>query len=430
MENGYIKVASYEAKIGEVKRVLLLYSGGLDSSCMIPWLKEKYGCEVVTLTVNLGQMADDLEAVRQRALKLGAEEALVVDATERFYKECLTKAILANGCYNGYYLSTPLGRIVTCEVAVEAAKEVGADAIGHGCTGKGNDQVRFDAGILALWPEAKIVAPAREWSMGRKEELEFARKHGVDVSVVKRSPYSHDDNLWGVTSEGREIEDAEQVPRLEEALSVCNTSQGAPNEPSQIEIEFERGLPVALNGERLDGVELVRRLNRLGAMHGVGVSVVHEDRIVGLKVRGVYEAPAAHILITAHKALETLVLTKQQLLQKQALEPLWARLVYEGLWHEPARADLDALFAHSNRTATGTVVLQLYKGNCVALAVKSRYSLLDARLATFEAERLFNKSASAPFIELYSLQMRKVAQLHRLLEEEQCHGCGTPATAL
>ena len=417
MDGDYIKIASYEAKVGEVKRVLLLYSGGLDSSCMIPWLKEKYGCEVVTLTVNLGQMADDLEVVRERALKLGAEDALVVDATKRFWEECLTRAILANACYNGYYLSTPLGRVVTCEVAVETAKEVGADAIGHGCTGKGNDQVRFDAGILALWEEAKIVAPVREWGMGRAEEIEFAKQHGIDVSVVKRSPYSHDDNLWGVTSEGREIEDAEEVPRLEEALSVCNTPQNAPDEPVQVEIEFKEGIPVGLNGERLEGVELVRRLNRLGALHGVGVSVVHEDRIVGLKVRGVYEAPAAHILITAHKALETLVLTKQQLLQKRALEPTWVRLVYDGLWHEPARSDLDALFATANRTATGSVLVELYKGNCVALAVKSRYSLLDARLATFEAETLFNKNASAPFIELYSLQMRRAMHIHRLAEE-------------
>lgn len=414
MEDGYIKVASYEARVGEVKRVLLLYSGGLDSSCMIPWLREKYGCEVVTLTVGLGQMADDLELVRERAIRLGAVEALVVDATERFWEECLTKAILANGCYNGYYLSTPLGRVVTCEVAVEAARDVGADAIGHGCTGKGNDQVRFDAGILALWQDAKIVAPVREWAMGRSEELEFAKNHGIDISVVKRSPYSHDDNLWGVTSEGKEIEDAEQVPRLEEALSVCNTPQNAPDEPTLIEIEFERGIPVGLGGERLGGVDIVRRLNRIGALHGVGVSVVHEDRIVGLKVRGVYEAPAAHIIITAHKALETLVLTKQQLLQKRYLEMIWTRLVYDGLWFDPAREDIDSLFRSANRTVTGTVVLQIYKGNCVALAVKSRYSLLDKRLATFESETVFNKNASAPFIELYSLQMRRAM---RLLEE-------------
>jgi len=412
----YVKVASYEGKVGEVKRVLLLYSGGLDSSCMIPWLKENYGCEVVTLTVNLGQMADDLDVVRERALRLGAEDALVVDATERFYSDCVTKAILANACYNGYYLSTPLGRVVTSDVAVEKAHEVGADAIGHGCTGKGNDQVRFDMGILSLWPEAKIVAPVREWGMGRSEELEFAKKHNIDVSVVKRSPYSHDDNLWGVTSEGREIEDAAEVPRLEEALCVCSTPKNAPDEPVRLDVEFERGLPVGLNGERMGGVELVRKLNRIGALHGVGVAVVHEDRIVGLKVRGVYESPAAHILITAHKALETLVMTKEQLLLKRRLEPLWVRFVYDGLWYEPARADLDALFESANRFVTGSVTVELYKGNCVALAVRSQYSLLDARLATFEAESWFNHKASAPFIELYSLQMRRIAQLHRHLE--------------
>ncbi|MCX7702917.1 MAG: argininosuccinate synthase [Planctomycetota bacterium] len=409
----YLKVASYEGIKGKVKKVLLLYSGGLDSSVMIPWLKEHYDCEVVTLTVNLGQFMDDMEEIKRRALSLGAKDAIVVDMTEEFVKRCIFKAIKANGQYDGYYLSTPLGRVLTCEVAVKVAADVGADAIGHGCTGKGNDQVRFDGGVLTLAPWMKIVAPVREWGMGREEEYEYAMEHGIDAGKLKRCPYSHDDNIWGITSEGKEIEEPGVSPPFEKILRVCSTPQNAPDESVDVKVGFEEGVPVSVDGVPMKEVELIRTLNRLGALHGVGVTVLIEDRIVGLKVRGVYESPAAHILITAHKALEALVLSKEELFFKKGVEAKWAQMVYDGKWFEPLREALDAFIQCTQRWVTGTVTLNLYKGACRATAVESPYSLCDVSLATFERERVFNKNASAPFIELYSLQMRTVNKVRQ-----------------
>lgn len=410
----YLKVASYEATPGEVKRVLLLYSGGLDSSVMVPWIKEQYGCEVITLTVNLGQFMDDMEEIRRRALSLGADDAIIADVVDEFAERILKQAIKANGRYDGYYLSTPLGRVLTSKVAVETARRIGADAIGHGCTGKGNDQVRFDSGVLTLAPDMKIVAPVREWKMGRNEEYEYAKAHGIDTGKLKRCPYSHDDNIWGITSEGSEIEDPSLSPSFERILRVCNSPQNAPDETTDLKVTFKEGEPVAVNGKEMGIVELIQYLNRKGALYGIGVTILLEDRIVGLKVRGVYESPAAHVLITAHQALEALVLTKEELSFKRNIDAKWAQLVYDGKWFEPLREDLYAFIEKSNRTVTGTVTLMLYKGNCIPTAVESPYSLCDKTLATFEAEEVFNKNASAPFIELYSLQMRTASRVrHR-----------------
>jgi len=415
----YVKVASYEGMPGEVKKVLLLYSGGLDSSVMIPWIKERYGCEVVTLTVNLGQFMDNMEEIRGRALSLGAEDAIVADVVDEFAETILKEAIKANGRYDGYYLSTPLGRVLTSKVAVETALRIGADAIGHGCTGKGNDQVRFDSGVLAVAPEMKVVAPVREWGMGRSEEFEYAKKHGIDAGKLKRCPYSHDDNIWGITSEGNEIEDPALAPPFERILRVCNTPQNAPDETVELKVSFEKGEPIAVDGKEMGIVDLIRHLNRVGALYGVGVTLLVEDRIVGLKVRGVYESPAAHILITAHQALEALVLTKEELSFKRGVDAKWAELVYDGKWLEPLREDLLAFIESANRSVTGSVTLSLYKGTCRAVAVESPYSLCDEALATFEAEEVFNKNASAPFIELYSLQMRTANRVRKQVHQEE-----------
>jgi len=414
----YVKVASYEGVAGDVKKVLLLYSGGLDSSVMIPWIKENYGCKVVTLTANLGQFMDDMEEIRKRALALGADDAIVADVTDEFVKTCLLKAIKANGQYDGYYLTTPLGRVLTCKVAVEVAKKVGADAIGHGCTGKGNDQVRFDSGVLNFAPGMKIIAPVREWGMGREEEYEFAKAHNIEVGKLKRCPYSHDDNLWGVTSEGKEIEDPSVSPPFEKILRVCSTPQSAPDEAIDVKVTFEEGFPVAADGKPMNGVELIKHLNRIGALHGVGVTVLIEDRIVGLKVRGVYESPGAHIIITAHKALEALTLTKEELFFKRGVDAKWAQMVYDGKWFEPLLSALNAFIDCTQKFVTGTVTVNLYKGNCKVTAVESPYSLCDVTLATFDAEQVFNKNASAPFIELYSMQMRTANKVRNNTDEE------------
>ena len=410
-KKGYTPVAGYEARPGEVKRVLLLYSGGLDSSVMIPWIKERYGCEVVTLTVNLGQFMDEMETVRQRALSLGADDAVVADAVEEFAGGCLTRAVKANGCYDGYYLSTPLGRAVSSEVVARVAEEVGADAVGHGCTGKGNDQVRFDAGVLTLAPHLKVIAPVRQWNMGRDEEYEFARAHGIVVEQLKKCPYSHDDNIWGITSEGHEIENPACEPPLERILRVCNTPENAPDVPQTVRITFERGLPVALDGRKMNFVEMIKTLNSLAALHAVGFTVLIEDRIVGLKVRGVYESPAAHVIISAHKALEALVLSKEELAFKRGVDAKWAQLVYDGKWFEPLRSDLDAFVDAAGEHVTGTVTMKMSHGTCTALAVESRYSLCDEYMATFNAGDYFNNNAAAPFIELYSLQMRHAVKV-------------------
>jgi argininosuccinate synthase len=410
--------ASYEADPAEVRRVLLLYSGGLDTSVMLKWIQDRYDAEVVCLTANLGQPGEDYEVIREKAMRLGALECHVVDAREEFALEYLLPAIKANANYGGGYpLFTALGRPLIAKLAVEHARAAGCDTIAHGCTGKGNDQVRIEATVATLAPELKVIAPVRSWQMGRDEEIAYAREHGIPIKAhpgegtEAAAPYSIDDNLWGRSSEGRWIEDLEHAPE-DDVFQLVSRPEDAPDEPEIVELAFERGTPVALNGERLGLVELIEAAAAIGARHGVGIVDHIEDRIVGLKVRDIYETPAAAIVLTAHQELERLVCTIHQNQFKPELDRQWAYLVYAGLWWEPLRGDLDAYMERVNQQVTGTIGMKLYKGLVRVVTRFSPNAVYDAALASFaESGGLFSQAASPGFIELWSLQSRMAWRL-------------------
>jgi argininosuccinate synthase len=409
------KTASYEAEPGDVHRVLLLYSGGLDTSVMLKWIQERYEAEVVALTVNLGQPGEDYEVIEGKAKQLGALECHVVDAREEFARDYVAPAIKANALYGGGYpLFTALGRPLIAKLAVEYARRSGCDTIAHGCTGKGNDQVRIEATVATLAPELKVIAPVRSWQMGREEEVAYAREHGIPVKGgTEVAPYSIDDNLWGRSSEGRWIEDLDHAPE-DDVFQLVTRPEEAPDDPEVVEVTFERGLPVALNGERLDLVPLLERAADMGARHGVGIVDHIEDRIVGLKVRDIYEVPAAAIILPAHQELEKLVGTIHQNQFKPQLDRQWAYLVYAGLWWEPLRADLDAYVEQVNEYVTGTIGMKLYKGSARVVTRESPNAVYDASLASFaESGGLFSQTASPGFIELWSLQSRLAWRLRQ-----------------
>lgn len=407
MESNYIKVSSYEGRKGEVKRVVLLYSGGLDTSVMLKWIQDEYEAEVVAVTVDIGQQADDLNAIQKKALKLGAIKALVIDAKAEFAYHYLAKGIKANASYQGkYHLSTPLGRPLLAKIAVEVARAEGADCIAHGSTGKGNDQVRIEGSILTLAPEMKVIAPVREWSMGRDEELVYAKKHKIPVKQTVDSPYSWDDNMWGVTGESGEIENPALIPPLEKILQVCRVIEKTPDKAELITLDFVKGLPIAVDGKDMRLPDLIIELNRRGAKHGVGVTHHIEDRLVGLKVRGLYEAPAAEIIVQAHFNLEKFVCTRQENEFKSLIDTKWAYLCYGALWFEPLMDDLNAYIDFVNEKVTGTVTLRLHKGQAEVVAVETPNSLFDEKLATFMKSSSFNQNVSAGFTEIYTLQMR------------------------
>src|ERR1700690_3007794 len=370
--------AGYQADPAQVHRVLLLYSGGLDTSVMLKWIQDSYGAEVVTLTVNLGQPGEDFGVIEGKARQLGALECHIVDAREEFAREYLSPAIKANALYGGAYpLFTALGRPLIAQLAVAYARQSGCDTIAHGCTGKGNDQVRIEATVATLAPELKVIAPVRSWQMGREEEIAYAREHGIPVKGgTEATPYSIDDNLWGRSSEGRWIEDLEQAPE-DDVFQLVTRPEEAPDEPEQIELSFERGVPVALNGERLELVELIERVAAIGARHGVGIVDHIEDRIVGLKVRDIYEVPAAAIVLPAHQELEHLVGTIHQNQFKPQLDRQWAYLVYAGLWWEPLRSDLDAYMEEVNSRVSGTIGVRLFKGQARVTTRASENAVYD-----------------------------------------------------
>jgi argininosuccinate synthase len=407
------RTASYEADPDQVGRVCLLYSGGLDTSVMLKWIQEQYGAELVAVTINLGQPGEDFDVVRGKALDLGAVDCRVVDAREEFAREYVLPAIKANALYGGGYpLFTALARPLIAKIAVEVARETGCDTIAHGCTGKGNDQVRIEGTVAALAPELKIIAPVRDWKMGRAEEIQYARDNGIPIKGgTELPPYSIDDNIWGRSSEGRVIEDLEE-PARRDVFQLITPPEEAPDEPEEVAIEFEAGVPVALNGERLGLVELIERAAEIGSRNGVGFVDHIEDRIVGLKVRDLYEVPAAGILLPAHKELEKLVSTRHQNLFKPQLENQWAFMVYAGLWQEPLMDDLGAYMDSANEQVTGTITLKLYKGNVTPIKRSSPNALYDASLASFtESGGLFSQAASPGFIELWTLQSRMAYEI-------------------
>lgn len=413
-KSDYVKVASYEAQKGEVKKVILLYSGGLDTSVILKWIQEEYQTKVIALTIDIGQQAEDLKKIRQKALKLGALKALVIDAKDEFADDYISKGIKANADYQkGYHLATPIGRPLLAKWAVEIAEKEGADAIAHGCTGKGNDQVRIEGTALALNPNIKIIAPVREWSLGRDEELKYAEKHDISVTQTAERIYSYDDNMWGISAEGGEIENPELAPPLEKILQVCRLVEKAPKRPEKITIEFFKGIPVRLNKKLMKLSDLIIALNKKAAKHGIGVSVHIEDRVVGLKIRNVYEMPAAVTIIEAHRNLEKYVSTRWENKFKPIIDNEWAYMCYSGLWYDPLMDNLNAYIDSVNQKVTGKVTIELYKGVARVVSLKAPSSIFDEKLATFMKSELFNQNASPGFIELWTLQMKMAKRAER-----------------
>lgn len=407
----YIKVASYEAKVGQVKKILLLYSGGLDTSVMLKWIQDQYKAKVIALTLDIGQQKDDLEAIRQKALKVGAMKAITLDIKEEFANEYLAKGIKANAFYQGdYHLSTPMGRAICAKKAVEVAKKEGADCIAHGCTGKGNDQVRFDAYILAHDPKMKILAPVREWDMDRNEEIKYAQMHNILVPATIDLPYSDDDNMWGMTWEGGEIEEPDIISPVEKFLTTYTLAKNAPDKEELVKLTFKKGIPVVLNGKKLTLAKLIVELNKLAGKYGVGVTHMFEDRLVGVKNGGVYEQPAAHVIIEAHKALERYVSTRNLNAVKAEMDVKWGYLCYGALWFDPSMEAINAFNDYVNQKVTGEVTVKLYKGSTTVVAMSSSYGL-DHISFSSHGGTPFNVNASAGFIEIYSLQMKLANQI-------------------
>ena len=414
IKTSYIKVASYEAKIGQVKKVLLLYSGGLDTSVMLKWIQDNYKVKVIALTLDIGQQKDDLEEIKQKALKFGAVKAITGNAKEEFANDFLAKGIKANASYQGeYHLSTPMGRAILAKKAVEYAKKEGADCIAHGCTGKGNDQVRLDGYILTFDPKMKIIAPVREWQMDRNEEIKYAKKYGIPVPASVDFPYSVDDNMWGMTWEGGEIEEPHLISPIEKFLTTYTLAKNAPNKEELIKLSFVKGIPVALNGKKMTLAKLIVMLNKVAGAHGVGVVHMFEDRLVGVKNGGVYELPAANVIIKAHKHLEQYVCTRQLNELKETMDIKWGYLCYAALWYDPVMQAINAFNDKVNEKVTGEVTIKLYKGSAKVVAMKSPYGL-DHTSFNNVGGYSFNVNASAGFTEIYSLQMKLANQVGKV----------------
>ncbi len=397
------------------EKVVLAYSGGLDTSVAIRWIAENYHMDVIALMVDVGSERD-LPAIQQKALKVGAVKSLVVDARELFVKHFVFPALKADALYEGQYpLATALARPLIVKLMVDAANEQGASAVAHGCTGKGNDQVRFDVSTMALAPHLKIIAPAREWGMTREEEIAYAQKHDIPVPVG--SAYSIDMNLWGRSIECGILEDPWAEPP-EEVFAWTRAPQDAPDKPSYVEIGFERGVPVSLDGKNLDGVSLIERLNELAGEHGVGRIDHVENRLVGIKSREVYEAPAATVLLIAHKALEAMTLSREQLRFKEKVALEYADLIYNGLWFAALHQDLAAYVESTQRHVTGTVRVKLCKGKATVVGRKSPKSLYSFGLATYDKGDEFDQSASVGFIHIWGLPVKTQARVQGVEELE------------
>ncbi len=381
-------------------KIVLAYSGGLDTSVAVPWLKERYDADIITLTIDLGMV--DLEAIRQRALQVGAAKALTVDGKEALANEFLFPALQAGAIYEEQYpLATALGRPLIARYLVEAARAEGAYAVAHGCTGKGNDQVRIEVGVTALAPELKVIAPIRDWGMSREDEIEYAQARSLPINA-SNSRFSTDENLWGRSVEAGELEDPWLEPP-EEAYSWTQPVAAAPDEPTYLEVHFERGVPTAIDGESLAPVDLIRHLNTLAGNHGVGRVDHVENRLVGIKSREVYETPAAVALHASHKALETLALSKDQARTKARIAQEYADLVYNGLWFTHHRLDLDAYVRSTQRFVTGDVRLRLHKGVCTVVGRNADQSLYQYHLATYDRQDQFDHSSAQGFISIYGL---------------------------
>ena len=398
----------------EIKKVVLAYSGGLDTSIIIPWLKENYnGCEVIAVSGDVGQ-GTELDGLEEKAKKTGASKLYVLDLKEEFVQDYVYPTLKAGAVYeNKYLLGTSFARPIIAKGIVEIAKKDGADAICHGCTGKGNDQVRFELAIKAYAPDMTVIAPWRIWDIkSREEEIEYAEAHNIPLKISRETNYSKDKNLWHLSHEGLDLEDPSNEPLYNKPgfLELGVSPEQAPDEPTYITLHFEKGVPTALNGEALSGTKMVEKLNELGGKNGIGLADIIENRLVGMKSRGVYETPGGAILYHAHGKLEELCLDKETYHYKQQVALKFADLVYNGQWYTPLRQALSVFVDSTQETVTGDVKLKLYKGNIIDAGVTSSYSLYDEDIATFDEDDVYNQADSAGFINLFGLPIKVQAK--------------------
>ena len=398
-----------------IKKVVLAYSGGLDTSIIIPWLKEHYNnCEVIAVSGNVGQ-ADELEGLEEKALKTGASKCYVEDLTDEFVEDYIIPTVKAGAKYEDYMLGTSFARPIIAKRIVEIAKAEGADAIAHGCTGKGNDQVRFELAIKAFAPDMPVIAPWREWEIkSREEEIDYAEAHNIPLKITRETNYSKDKNLWHLSHEGLDLEDPGNEPLYEKPgfLEMGVSPLQAPDEPEYVTLEFEKGVPVKLNGEKMSQKDIVLKLNEIGGKNGVGLLDIVENRLVGMKCRGVYETPGGAILYKALNVLETLCLDKYAAHKKQELSVCFAELVYNGQWFTPLRKALSAFVDSLMENVTGKVKLKLYKGNMINAGVWSDYSLYDPEIATFGEDEVYNQADAQGFITLFGLPVKVQAKVN------------------
>ncbi len=394
-------------------KIVVAYSGGLDTSVMVKWLMDKYKAEIVTATGNLGQKKE-LKGLREKAVKTGVSKIYIQDLTKEFVEEYIFPALKAGALYEKTYpMATSLGRPLLAKMLVDVARKEGATMVAHGCTGKGNDQVRFEVSIAALAPELKVLAPLRDWEFkSREEEMAYAKKHGIPVAATKASPYSIDENIWGTSIECGVLEDP-MVEAPEDAYTRTVSPEDAPNKAEYISIDFEQGIPVKLNGRKMDSVQMLHTLNDIGGKHGVGRLDLVENRLVGIKSREIYEAPAATILHFAHTELERLTLDKSVFNMKNQLSAEYANLVYNGLWFSPLKKALDAFVNSTQERVTGTVFVKLFKGSVNISGRTSKYSLYNAKLATYTKEDQFDHKASEGFIKIFGLPVKTYQQVQR-----------------
>jgi argininosuccinate synthase len=400
--------------MSDIKKVVLAYSGGLDTSVIIPWLKENYNCEVIAMCADIGQ-GDELNIVHDKALKSGASKVYIEDLKKEFVEEYVWPTLKAGAVYEGkYLLGTSFARPLIAKALVKIAEKEGADAVAHGATGKGNDQVRFELTVKALAPHLSIIAPWRLWDIrSREDAIDYAEKHNVPVPVTKKRPYSMDRNIWHLSHEGADLEDPWNEPK-DDVYLVTKTPEQAPDKAAYVEIEFEKGIPVAVDGAKLDGVALLEKLNEIGTANGIGIADMVENRLVGMKSRGVYETPGGTILYYAHRELEYLTLDRATLHYKEQVSIRYAELVYDGMWFAPLREALAAFVDATQQTVTGLVRLKLYKGNIASAGVKSPYSLYHEGFVTFGRDEVYNQHDAEGFINLFGLPL----QVRALMQKE------------
>ncbi len=398
----------------KIKKAVLAYSGGLDTSVLIPWLKENYGCEVVAVSGDVGQ-GTELDGLEEKALKTGASKLYVMDLTKEFVDDYIIPTMKADADYEGYLLGTSFARPIIARRLVEIAKKEGADTIVHGCTGKGNDQVRFELAIKAFAPEMQVLAPWRFWELdSRDKEIDYAEAHNIPLKINRETNYSKDKNIWHLSHEGLDLEDPANEPKYDEILEMGVSPEQAPDKPTYVTIHFEQGVPTAVDGEEMESVALLKKLNELGGANGIGLLDLVENRLVGMKSRGVYETPGGAIMYAAHKKLEEITLDKETTHYKALIAQKFGELVYNGQWSTPLRKALSAFVDETQKTVTGDVKLKLYKGNIIPASVTSPYTLHSEAMATFAEDDMYNQADSEGFINLFGLPLKV-----RALKEQQ-----------